>query len=51
MEFLSQIFERPIYGAEIRENCKSQKSGGQYRGSQKSASLWVELIEQSALHP
>ena len=50
MGFIAQIFEEVKYLAEIRENCNSQKSGDHFRGSQKSASLWVELIELSALH-
>ena len=51
MGFLQEIFEDPKIGAEIREICDSQKSGAIFWRSQKSLRLWVELIEQSALHP
>ena len=39
MGFMVEIFENPEIVAEIREICKSQKSGGDLKGSQKSASF------------
>ena len=50
MGFMKEIFETAQIVQKIRENCNSQKSGGNFRGSQKSARLLAELIEQSALH-